>query len=90
MTALAGVGDERSEVEGADVLGEMQHVGMVGLVRLDGVRVVVDTGNDLGTGNAVETCLLDAGGCATSSTEKVDIEEFHFIHFRLVLTYSHP
>lgn len=64
----------RGEFQRSDVLGEVERVGMVGLMGEDGVTVVVHTGHHLGAFLAVNTGIFHTGRRASSATKKVDVK----------------
>ena len=73
LAALGQVIGQRRNVEGADVLGEVERVGVVGGMATDGVGRVVDAGNHLGAFLAADAGSFNARGGATRATEEVDV-----------------
>jgi len=64
---------QRREFQRADVLREVESIRMVGGMRGDGVRIVVDAGDDLCALLVSHACLFDAGGRSARAAKEVDV-----------------
>ena len=77
LHALGGRVDlQGTEVERADVLGEVAGMRMVGRVRQNRVGVVVHAGDHPGALPPVKACTLNTRRSASGPAEQVDVEEF--------------
>lgn len=76
LHAFAGdVYFHRSEVEGADVLGEVASMRVIGRMREDRVGVVVDACDDLRALTTIDPRPLDACRGSAGTAKKVDVEK---------------
>ena len=85
------MGDHRAELQRPDVLGVMDGIRVVGLVRGDGVRVVVHACDHLRYFLPAQDGHLTPGGRAAGAAEEVDVKEtyvfvrFHNYYSRLLM-----
>ena len=67
----------RSEIECADVLGEVARVRVIGRMREDRIGIVVDACDDFRTLATVDLCPLNARRGSAGTAKKVDVKELH-------------